>query len=69
MFRTEIKFNGRKITSSSQFEREIKKSMNKHVEKELRKAVGAGTRLKKTKDGFVVEGSPQQIERIKKRLK
>lgn len=65
----EMKFNGRKITNPQQLEREFSKSINSHVEKEVRKIAGVGTSVKKTRNGFVVSGSPQQIERMQKRLK
>ena len=64
----EMRFNGRKITSSGQLQREFKRSMEKHVEQSLRKAAGSGVKVRKTTDGFTFEGTPSQIERMKKRL-
>ncbi len=47
----EMRFNGRNITSSSQLQRELKRSMEKQIEDNLRKAAGSGARMKKTSDG------------------
>ncbi|NDW02596.1 hypothetical protein G0A00_25215, partial [Yangia sp. PrR002] len=33
------------------------------------KAAGPGVRMKKTREGYSFEGSPEQIERMKKRLR
>lgn len=65
----EMRFNGRKITSGAQLQRELTRSMEKHVEDSLKKAAGPGVRMKKARDGYTFEGSPEQIERMKKRLR
>ncbi|PVB60390.1 hypothetical protein [Labrenzia sp. 011] len=65
----EMRFNGRKITSASQLQRELTCSMEKQLEDNLKKAAGPGVRMKKTRDGYTFEGSPDQIERMKKRLR
>lgn len=65
----EMRFNGRKITSASQLQRELTRSMEKQVEDSLKKAAGPGVRMKKTRDGYTFDGSPEQIERMKKRLR
>jgi hypothetical protein len=65
----EMRFNGRKITSAAQLERELTRSMERHVEDSLKKAAGPGVRMKKTRDGYTFEGSPEQIERMTKRLR
>ena len=65
----EMRFNGRKITSGAQLQRELKRSMEKQVEDSLKKAAGPGVRMKKTRDGYTFEGSPEQIERMTKRLR
>lgn len=64
----EMRFNGRKIISSAQLQRELTRSMEKHVEDSLKKAAGPGVRMEKTRDGYTFEGTPEQIERMKKRL-
>ena len=69
MARIEMRFNGRKITSAAQLQRELTRSMEKHVEDSLKKAAGPGVRMKKTRDGYTFEGTPEQIERMKKRLR
>ena len=69
MARIEMRFNGRKITSTAQLQRELTRSMEKHVEDSLKKAAGPGVRMKKTREGYSFEGSPEQIERMKKRLR
>ena len=65
----EMRFNGRKVTSAAQLQRELTRSMEKHVEDSLKKAAGPGVRMKKTRDGYAFEGSPEQIARMKKRLR
>ena len=69
MARIEMRFNGRKITSATQLQRELTRSMEKHVEDSLKKAAGSGVRMKKTREGYSFEGSPEQIKRMKKRLR
>lgn len=69
MARIEIRLNGRKITSAAQLQRELTRSVEKHVEDSLKKAAGPGVRMKKTREGYSFEGSPEQIERMKKRLR
>jgi hypothetical protein len=65
----EMLFNGRKITSASQLQREMTRSMEKQIEDNLKRAAGPGVRMKKTRDGYTFEGTPEQIERMKKRLR
>ncbi len=65
----EMRFNGRKITSASQLQRDLTRSMERQVENNLKKAAGPGVRMKKTRDGYTFEGMPEQIERMKKRLR
>jgi hypothetical protein len=43
--------------------------MEKHIEDSLKKAAGPGVRMKKTREGYSFKGSPEQIERMKKRLR
>ena len=42
--------------------------MTKHIESNLKKAAGPGVQMKKNRDGYTFEGTPKQIERMKKRL-
>ena len=69
MVGVEMRLNGRKITSSGQLERELKRSMEKQVEDGLKKAAGPSVRMKKTPDGYSFEGTPEQIDRMRKRLR
>lgn len=69
MVGVEMRLNGRKITSSGQLERELKRSMEKQVEDGLKKAAGPSVRMKKTRDGYSFEGTPEQIDRMRKRLR
>ncbi len=64
----EMRFNGRKVTSSGQFEREFKRSLEKHTQSVLRKAAGPGLRMKKNRNEYVFEGTHEQIERMRRRL-
>lgn len=69
MVRVEMRLNGRRITSASQLQRELTRSMEKHVEDGLRKAAGSGMRIRKTRDGHMLTGTSKQIERMKRRLR
>lgn len=68
MIKFEMKFNGKRITSGNQLGREMKKSVDRHVERSLRKAAGPSVHLKKTSSGYVAEGTPEAIDRMKQRL-
>lgn len=65
----EMKINGRKVTSASQIERELTKAAEHAVEESIRKAAGPGVRIKKTREGSIAEGSPDQIDRLTRRLR
>jgi methionine aminopeptidase len=65
----EMKINGRKVTSASQIERELTKAAEDAVEESIRKAAGPGVRIKKTREGYIAEGSPDQIDRLTRRLR
>ena len=65
----EMKINGRKVTSASQIERELTKAAEDAVEESIRKAAGPGVRIKKTREGYIAEGSPDQIARLTRRLR
>lgn len=65
----EMKINGRKVTSASQIERELTKAAEHAVEESIRKAAGPGVRIKKTREGYIAEGSQDQIDRLTRRLR
>lgn len=65
----EMKINGRKVTSASQIERELTKAAEHAVEESIRKAAGPGVRIKKTREGYIAEGSPDQIDRLTRHLR
>lgn len=65
----EMKINGRKVTSASQIECELTKAAERVVEESIRKAAGPGIRIKKTREGYIAEGSPDQIDRITRCLR
>ena len=65
----EMKNNGRKVTSASQIERELTKAAEHAVEESIRKAAGPGVRIKKTREGYIAEGSPDQIDRLTRRIR
>lgn len=69
MFKMEMRFNGKKITSGNQLQRELTKAVEKHTETALKKAAGPGVRLKKVAGGFVAEGGADNIERLRRRLR
>lgn len=65
----EMKINGRKVTSASQIERELTKAAERAVEDGIRKAAGPGVRIKKTREGYIAEGSPDQIDQLTRRIR
>lgn len=69
MARIEMRFSGRKIASAAQLQRELTRSMEKHLEGSIKKSAGPGVRMRKTRDGYIFECSPEQIERMKKRMR
>lgn len=69
MFKMEMRFNGKKITSGSQLQRELTKAVEKHAETSLKRAAGPGVRVKKVAAGFVAEGDADDIERLRRRLR
>ena len=64
-----MKFNGKTITSSRHLEREFQKSVEKELERGLKKAAGPGVKLRKTAQGYVAEGSPEKIDQMRRRLR
>ncbi|MCE6957969.1 hypothetical protein LAZ40_02715 [Cereibacter sphaeroides] len=65
----EIKMDGRKATSGNQIERELIKAAERALEDSIRKAAGPGVKIKKTRDGYVAEGTPEQIDRLTRQLR
>ncbi|MCZ8081449.1 MAG: hypothetical protein O9289_20085 [Rhodobacteraceae bacterium] len=65
----EMKINGRNVMSASQIERELTKATERAVEVGIHKAAGPGVSIKKTREGFIAEGSPDQIDRLTRRLR
>ena len=69
MIRMEMRLNGRPITSTGQLERELSRSVRSHVETTLKEAAGPGVRLQKTRGGYLVQGTREQIDRFQRRLR
>ena len=65
----EMKINGRKVTSASQIERELKKAADKAVESGLRRAAGPGVAIRKISQGYAAEGTQDRIDNLVHRLK
>lgn len=65
----EMKINGRRVTSSSQIQRELKKAAEGAVESGLRQAAGPGVRIKKPSAGYIAEGTRARIDNLVSRLK
>ncbi|MCE6950124.1 hypothetical protein LAZ29_04220 [Cereibacter sphaeroides] len=65
----EIKMDGRKATSGNQIERELIKAAERALEGSIRKAAGPGVKIKKTRDGYVAEGTPEKIDRLTRQLR
>ena len=69
MTKLNMRFNGRNISSGAQLQREMQRVLKKTMEKAIRKAAGPNLKLKKTKEGYLAEGAPADIERLKQRLR
>ena len=69
MFKMEMRFNGKRITSGSQLQRELTRAVEKHAESTVRRAAGPGVRVKKVAGGFIAEGDPDDIDRLRRRLR
>ena len=69
MIKMEMRLNGPKITSGSQFTRELTRAAEQHVEAELRRSKAPGIRLRKVADGFAAEGDAAATEQLRHRLK
>ena len=69
MIRMEMRLNGRRITAAGQLERELSRAVKSHFETTLKKAAGPGVRLTKTRAGYLAQGTPEQIARLKRRLR
>lgn len=54
-----MRFNGRKITSTSQLQHELMRSIEKQVENNLKKAAGPSVGMKKTGESYTFEGIPE----------
>lgn len=75
MFKLEMRIDGRKITSNAQLQNEMKRMqkdievrMEKGFEDSLKKAAGPGVQVTKTREGYRLQGKPEQVRREKKRL-
>ena len=70
MLKMDMRLNGRKITSASQLQRELRRSIERRVEDSIKKAAGPGMQMKKkTRDAYIFEGTSEQIDRMKQRLR
>ena len=63
-----LTFNGKPITSSSQFRREFEKAAKGAIDRHVRSAAPPGVRVRKTSKGYTAEGREADIERMVKRL-
>lgn len=57
------------MTSSSQLQHELKKSIESAIEKQVRAAAPPGVRVTKTKTGYSAEGDADAVTRMVRRLK
>lgn len=65
----EFRLNGRKMTSASQLERELKQSIEKQVHDSLKKASGPKSSVRRVSGGYVIEAPEDQILGLAKRLR
>ena len=67
MFKLEMRIDGRKIASNAQLQNEMKR-MEKGFEDSLKQAAGRGVQVTKTREGYRLQGTPEQVGSAKKRL-
>lgn len=64
-----IKYKGRTFSSGQSLANAIKRDINQSIERKVRQAAAAsGTSVRKTTDGFMIEGDVQHMDRFYNRL-
>lgn len=69
MATVKMRLNGRSLSSATQLKRELARNIEKQVEDGLKKAAGPGVRIKKARGGYTFEGTPDQVECLRMRLR
>lgn len=65
-----FRYKGRTFNSAQSLNSALKRDMNQAVERSIRSAAsGAGARVRKTGQGYSVEGSEEQLARFNRRLR
>lgn len=65
MIKFDLTLNGRKVTSASQIERELRRAVDHSIEDALRQAAGSRVRITKRPGGYQLEGPREDIERLR----
>ena len=66
---TKIKYKGRTFSNGRSLANAMIRDMNQQIERSVRQAAASsGVRVRKTHEGFEIEGEAQRIERFHKRL-
>lgn len=64
-----FKYNGRSFSSGKSLANAMQRDMNQAVERKIRSAASAsGARVRKTSQGFEVEGDASRMDRFHNRL-
>ncbi len=64
-----IKYKGRTFSSGQSLANAIKRDINQSIERKVRQAAAAsGTQVRKTTNGFTIEGDAQHMDRFYNRL-
>jgi len=61
--------NGRAVTSPDQIARALREATQKQIDGAIKRAAGPGVRVRKTREGYVAEGSEAQINAMARRLR
>lgn len=65
-----FRYKGRSFSSANSLTNALKRDVQQTVERQVRSAAsGSGARLRKTSQGYEIEGTPAQIERFNRRFK
>lgn len=65
-----FRYKGRTFSSAQSLSSALKHDMNQAVKRSIRSAAsGTGARVRKTSQGYAIEGSEEQISRFNRRIR
>lgn len=65
-----FRYKGRSFSSASSLTNAVQRDLQQTVDRQVRTAAsGSGARLRKTRDGYEIEGTAAQLERFNRRFR